>query len=103
MKKLNQYIKTIPADLETPVGIYLKIRDLYPQSALLESSDYHTTQNSVSFVGVEPIAYFKVADEKVTLAYPGGEEVTKTICGDVDVVNELKGYIESFEIANATQ
>ena len=101
MKKLNQYIKTIPADLETPVGIYLKIRDLYPQSALLESSDYHTTQNSVSFVGVEPIAYFKVADEKVTLAYPGGEEVTKTICGDVDVVNELKGYIESFEIANA--
>ena len=37
---INSHV--IPADLETPVGIYLKIRDLYPQSALLESSDYHT-------------------------------------------------------------
>ena len=34
----------LPADLETPVGIYLKIRDIYPQSALLESSDYHHPQ-----------------------------------------------------------
>ncbi|MDE6037720.1 MAG: anthranilate synthase component I family protein, partial [Duncaniella sp.] len=51
--KVNSRI--IPADLETPVGIYLKIRDLYPQSALLESSDYHTSQNSVSYIGVDPI------------------------------------------------
>lgn len=43
--KLNIVSRVIPADLETPVGIYLKIRDLYPESALLESSDYHTSQN----------------------------------------------------------
>ncbi len=44
MKRYNLIVKSrmIPADLETPVGIYLKIRDLYPESALLESSDYHT-------------------------------------------------------------
>ncbi len=47
----------LPADLETPVGIYLKIRDIYPQSALLESSDYHTTHNSVSIIGIDPIAH----------------------------------------------
>lgn len=101
MKKLIQNIKTIPADLETPVGIYLKIRDLYPQSALLESSDYHTAHNSVSFVGVEPIASFKVADEKVVLSYPGAEEIVKPITADVDVVDELKNYIESYQIENA--
>lgn len=101
MKKLIQNIKTIPADLETPVGIYLKIRDLYPQSALLESSDYHTAHNSVSFVGVEPIASFKVADERVILSYPGGEEVIKPIDGSIDVVDELKNFIESFQIENA--
>ncbi|MDE7470643.1 MAG: anthranilate synthase component I family protein, partial [Paramuribaculum sp.] len=48
----------LPADLETPVGIYLKVRDLYPCSALLESSDYHTSHNSVSLIGVDPIASF---------------------------------------------
>lgn len=101
MKKLKQLTRTIPADLETPVGIYLKVRDLYPQSALLESSDYHTTHNAVSYIGVEPIASFKVADEKVILTYPGGEEIVKPIIPGVDVVDELKNYIGSFSIENA--
>lgn len=48
--KLTQNTTVISADLETPVGLYLKIRDLYPCSALLESSDYHTTQNSTSII-----------------------------------------------------
>lgn len=103
MKKLKQYIRTIPADLETPVGIYLKIRDSYPRSALLESSDYHTTHNAVSYIGVEPIASFTVADEKVRLSYPGGEETVREITGAVDVVEELKNYIESFEVANSAE
>lgn len=45
----------MPADLETTVGLYLKNRDLYPQSALLESSDCHTRHNVESFVGVAPL------------------------------------------------
>ncbi len=65
MKKITQYRRTIPADLETPVGIYLKIRDLYPQSALLESSDYHAQHNATSFIGVDPIGHFKVENEMV--------------------------------------
>ena len=42
--------RTFLADLQTPVGIYLKVRDLFPESALLESSDYHTSENSYSFI-----------------------------------------------------
>ncbi len=94
--ELKTAVKTIPADLETPVGIYLKIRDLYTQSVLLESSDYHTTQNSVSFVGVDPIASFMVSDGKITKSYPGGSEETTVISGETDVVNELRDYVESF-------
>lgn len=96
--KLSIASKIIPADLETPVGIYLKIRDLYPESALLESSDYHTSQNSVSFIGVKPISSFTVLNEKIEIRYPDGETVTKPIVPGVDVVNELKNYVESFEI-----
>lgn len=101
MKNIRQYRRTIPADLETPVGIYLKIRDLYPQSALLESSDYHAQHNAVSFIGVGPIGSFKVEDDTVVLSYPGEPEVRKTVGDGVDVVEELKSYIESFRIEDA--
>ncbi len=97
--QLRTITQTIPADLETPVGIYLKIRDLYTQSVLLESSDYHTTQNSISFVGVEPIASFTLSEGKITKSYPGGAEETQEITAQTDVVNALRDYIESFEVS----
>lgn len=100
---LNTVTRTIPADLETPVGIYLKIRDLYTRSALLESSDYHTTQNSVSYIGVEPIASFKVEDETITETYPDGTAITTPINGSVDVVDRLRDYIGSYNVAGERQ
>jgi anthranilate synthase component 1 len=47
--------QTILADLYTPVGVYMRLRDIYPQSALMESSDYHEQNNSRSFIGINPI------------------------------------------------
>lgn len=64
--------RTFLADLQTPVGIYLKVRDLFPESALLESSDYHTSENSYSFIGVEPIARFALQRDTITEQYPDG-------------------------------
>lgn len=101
--KLRVVAREIPADLETPVGIYLKVRDLYPESALMESSDYHTSQNSVSYVGVDPIGAFTVEDEKIRMRYPSGEEIVVDISGDVDVIETLKAYIASYEIEGEAQ
>ena len=58
--KIHINKRIIPADLETPVSLYLKIRDLHPSSALLESSDYHTSSNAMSYIGVEPTGAFTV-------------------------------------------
>lgn len=102
MHKLNVISRIIPADLETPVGIYLKIRDLYPQSALLESSDYHTSQNSVSFIGVAPIGSFTVNNETIELAYPDSPTRLIPITAGVDVVAELKRYVESYTLEGDT-
>ena len=44
--------KVLLGDLHTPVSTYLKVRDLFPQSALMESSDYHGTENNRSFIGL---------------------------------------------------
>ena len=92
MKTINT---VIPADLETPVGIYLKIRDIYPLSALLESSDYHTSQNSVSLIGIDPVGHFKVFNDEIEEVYPDGK-VVKTKAHPSNVVNKLKDYTQSF-------
>ena len=91
--KLHQHTTVISADLETPVGLYLKIRDLYPCSALLESSDYHTTQNSLSIIGVDPIGSFSVLHERVRMCFPDGYEETRPT---TTVTDDLKEYIRSF-------
>ena len=85
----------IPADLETPVGIYLKIRDIYPLSALLESSDYHTTQNSISLIGIDPIGHFKVLNDEIEEVYPDGK-IIKTQASPETVIKKLKEYTENF-------
>ncbi len=102
--KYNLNVKSLmlPADMETPVGIYLKIRDLYPMSALLESSDYHTSQNSVSYIGVCPIASFTVVNETITYTYPDRRSVSKKIEHGVDVIDELKKYNASYELTGNT-
>ena len=64
--------RKILADLYTPVGVYMRLRDLYPQSALMESSDYHGTENARSFIGVHPLASIAVGHGIVTATYPDG-------------------------------
>ena len=48
MFTFNTTHKQVLGDLHTPVSIYLKVRDIYPESALLESSDFHGNENSLS-------------------------------------------------------
>ena len=84
--------KTILADLYTPVGVYMRLRDLYPQSALMESSDYHEKDNSRSFIGIGPMASIAIGHGVATITYPDGttlqHEVNKTYRSD-KAIHEL--------------
>lgn len=84
--------KTILADLYTPVGVYMRLRDLYPQSALMESSDYHEKDNSRSFIGIEPMASVAIGHGLATITYPDGttlqHEVNKDYRSD-KAIHEL--------------
>ena len=64
--------QTILADLYTPVGVYMRLRDIYPQSALMESSDYHDANNSHSFIGINPIASVAIGHGEATVTFPDG-------------------------------
>lgn len=98
--KVNVQIKTkkLLADLQTPVGIYLKIRDIYPQSALLESSDFHTNDNSYSFIALDPIASFIVNDNVCKLQYPKGVEVEKELSAENTLVETFDNFMHDFHI-----
>lgn len=86
MYHLKTYNKKILADTITPVSIYLKIRDKFPNSILLESSDYHTSDNSFSYICCNPIASIKVENETITQSFPDGK--TETINASKDNVTK---------------
>ena len=88
--------KTILADLYTPVGVYMRLRDLYPQSALMESSDYHEKDNSRSFIGIGPMASVAIGHGTATVTYPDGttfqHEVNKDYRSD-KAIHQLIDHI----------
>ncbi|MEE3384744.1 MAG: anthranilate synthase component I family protein [Prevotella sp.] len=98
MKYYYQTIsRTILADLYTPVGVYMRIRDIYPQSSLMESSDYHDSNNSRSFIGIHPIASVAIAHGKSICQYPDGSttehKVNKNYRCD-HAINEFLSHLE---------
>jgi len=90
--------KKIIADTITPVSVYLKIRDKYPNSILLESSDYHGNDNSFSYICFNPIATIKVQNEKITQTFPDGSTKQLLIDDTIDVPNEIHQFSKRFEV-----
>ncbi|MFL1895921.1 anthranilate synthase component I family protein [Aquimarina sp. 2-A2] len=89
---LTTQFKQILADTITPVSVYLKIRDRYPNSLLLESSDYRGNENSFSYVCCNPIASIKIENEIITQTFPDGTSSTSK----VDEHTDVPGVIETF-------
>lgn len=98
---LTSHHKKILADTITPVSVYLKIRDRFPNSILLESSDYHANDNSFSYICCNPIASIKVANERVEKHLPDGSSDTIEIGGKTDVVGLIHDFSQQFEGANS--
>jgi len=102
MKKfhLHTQYKQILADTITPVSIYLKIRDKFPNSLLLESSDYHANNNSFSYICCNPIATIKVENETIVQSFPDGTSSQNAIAHPTDVVNAVQDFAARFEAEN---
>jgi len=92
--------KQILADTITPVSVYLKIRDKFPNSILLESSDYHAKDNSFSYICCQPIASIKVENEIITKQFPDKIFQEIAITSKVNVANEIQQFASQFESSN---
>ena len=94
--KLKTHYKKILADTISPVSVYLKIRDQFPNSLLLESSDYHGNDNSFSYICFNPIASIKVEANTVTKNYPDKTTEIRRVESD-KVALEIDAFTTQFK------
>src|SRR6478736_1265927 len=95
--KLQTHYKQILADTVTPVSIYFKIRDKFPNSLLLESSDYHGNDNSFSYICCNPIASIKIENEVIYKTYPDGVSETITIDSGINIPKIIEDFSRQFQ------
>lgn len=100
MKKiqLTTTCKKMLADLYTPVGIYLRLRDKFRDTILLESTDQHAGENSWSFIGINAVAGIEIKNlTEMETKLPGQKETKKTIADRLSIPREISNYLAQYE------
>ena len=90
--------RTILGDLHTPVSTYLKLRDAFSQSVLMESSDYHGSENNRSFIAIGPMASVQVSHGKATLTFPDHTSCQREIGADYKVDAAINEFLSQFSV-----
>ncbi|WP_417588934.1 anthranilate synthase component I family protein [Owenweeksia hongkongensis] len=84
------------ADTLTPVSCYLKVRDHFPGTFLLESSDYHSREDSFSYICCSPMASFKLENHVLTESFPDGTTSSVNLKPEQDAVQLLQNFVSKF-------
>ena len=90
--------RTILGDMHTPVAAYMKLRDLFPMSMLLESSDYHDPGNSRSFIGLNPMGNVAISHGKAIVTYPDGSVFEKGIGDSFMAHDAINAFLKRVKI-----
>lgn len=95
--------KKVMGDLHTPVSIYLKVRDIYPESALLESSDFHGNENSLSFIALRPLASIGINNGECTATFPDETREVTPLTEDYNVPEAMNAFLGRFKVEERTR
>ena len=101
MKKIEitTVYKRLLADIFTPVGIYLRLRDRFRDTILLESTDFHIGDDSYSFIGINAIAGIEITDmATIEYKFPGQKEERAVVNNVSEVPALLWNFMEKFII-----
>ena len=93
---IQSHSKKQLADTITPVSIYLRLRDVFPNSILLESSDYHSRENATSYVCAQPVAGIVLQNGMLSAYFPDGTKETKI---DFVLTDEIAAFKARFSTA----
>lgn len=101
MKKIEikTYCKKLLSDIYTPVGIYLRLRDRFRDTVLLESADYHAADNSFSFIGINAVAGIEISNMRsIEFKLPGQQPERAEIRDLADTPRLLWEFMQRFEV-----
>jgi anthranilate synthase component 1 len=88
--------QVILADTLTPVAIYMRLRDRYPNSILLESNEYGQRSNSYSFICCNPVATFEVNKKEIKSSSPDHSSTSQEYSSAFDLTSGLSEFKDSF-------
>ncbi len=101
---LKTEVTKMLADTFTPVGMYLRLRDRFRDTILLESTDSHAAENSYSFIGVNAIGGIEISSlNEIEYKYPKQEPQKETIQKVQDAPDRIWAYMQHFEIEKGTE
>lgn len=102
MKKIqfSTLVHWLPSDLFTPVGIYLKLRDRFRDTILLESTDHHAAENSFSFIGVNAIGGIEITNSDVAEFKFPTERPKEVLLHNNTVQSLIWEYMQSYEVVS---
>ncbi len=95
--KITTRTKRLLADTLTPVSIFLRIREQFPLSVILESADYHAMHNSFSYIACDPVASITIHQGKVRETWPDGSVNTYELPDKKAAVKVLQAFSGRFE------
>lgn len=100
MKQFSYQVNSriLLGDLYTPVNTYLKVRDVFPQSVLMESSDYQGSENNRSFIGLCPMASFSIDHGRAIFRLPDGSREDRPLTPEYDVEKAMEDFMGRFKI-----
>ncbi|MBC7936646.1 MAG: anthranilate synthase component I family protein [Rhizobacter sp.] len=101
MKKIvfKTEFKKMLADIYTPVGIYLRLRDKFRDTILMESTDFHAGENSFSIIGINAIAGIEITDQQQVESKLPNRNPEKTNLGKAnDLAGIMAGFMDQFEM-----
>jgi anthranilate synthase component 1 len=106
MKKMNIHteVTKLLADTYTPVGIYLRLRDRFRDTVLLESTDSHASENSYSFIAVNAIGGIEISSmNEIEYKYPNQEPIRETIQEVQAAPDRLWAYMQEYAMTSETK
>jgi anthranilate synthase component 1 len=106
MKKIviETTFKKILSDVYTPVGIYLRLRDRFRDTILMESTDYHVAENSYSFIGINAIAGIEITDtQHIEFKLPGQPPEKTAIKNVSDVPRIMWEFMQRFQVQSSDE
>jgi len=88
------------SDVYTPVGIYLRLRDRFRDTILMESSDNRSPENSFSYIGINAIAGIEITNySSLECKYPGKKPEKSDIKNVSDVPKLLWEFMNNFDVS----